>query len=219
VTTTPSKVSLFALVDGSAASDTRVAISAPDRLSWRLVVPDPKRLRVQPDSGTGPATVTLLPLPSDGERDDIVELVVYAGDVSTPATRLMVRVRSLSKLPTSPPFGAVDAPPPDPPIVLGGAGVQFHGWALDAFDSRGVQVEALDAAGRSVLLGSAPGTTMRPDVTKLFPNFHDVLRAGWVFTLTPKMIDSLKLPVTIRIFSQAGSGSRSEIGARRVAGF
>jgi len=215
VSTVPRKVSFFALTNGSASSHTEVTLSVPQDVTWRVVVPGDAPLRIEPDHGRGAATLALRPVPSSGPIDRKVEILVYVGNETFPTTTTLVRVRTFTSRPDTPPFGAVDKPPPGP-LTLDGP-LETEGWALDPFDSRGVRIEAVDPTGRTVILGEQRGTLSRPDVAALVPDTHDVFRPGWTFTVEPDALKPLALPIVLHFYSQSGDGRRTEIGVRTIS--
>ena len=214
VSTRPARLSVFATTNGERYSENSIALWSAPNGQWRVEVPAGNLFDVLPASGTGPATLHVVPRKHDSAIDKTVEVPIYLGGGNVPSTMLTVRFKSVTSAGTAAPFGFVDAPAD--PIVLGAGAVVLQGWALDDFDLRRVWVGRVDSSGKMVAVGDATREGMRPDVAAASPGSHDLFNCAWAFTLQPQVLNGVARPVVLHVFAEDGDGHRAEIGRRSI---
>jgi WD40 repeat protein len=132
----------------------------------------------------------------------------------------MVTVQVFVVAQNKPPFGAIETPGPDVPIVSGV--MAMTGWALDdTADLQSVQIyrtgrigDVVDPATGLVFVGSAPLIAgIRPDVQAAYPTLPHADKAGWgTLVLTNSIADGT---YTFTVTANDGS-STGIIGQRTV---
>src|SRR5262249_13857254 len=209
----PSRLSVFATLDGQRVSEATVALSAVT--PWRAEVSDPSLIAVEPQRGEGSVTLRIVPQPRRTAVDRAVTVFVRSAD---PQGGLMasfdVRLRLSESFAGSRPFGSVDFPASLE--VTAAAPVTLAGWALDGFSLRRVHGEGVAVDGRRTPLGDARRDGERPDVAGLFPNGHDRDRAGWTLSVDDATIGRLARPETVEIYAESSDGVRTRIGTRTL---
>lgn len=213
----PRKLSVFATNDAVRASDANVELTGAGDGSWRVDVPAPELFSVQPARGTGPATLRILPHKTEHDTDKIVEVLIRSDNsMRVLLATLTVRFKTMRAAGTASPFGSLDLPPGGSFTIQGPAPSVFQGWALDDFSLHRVWGEAVAVDGRRMRLGDATRDGVRPDVSRIFPNSHDLYNAGWALLVDPTTLTSLARPITVEVFAEDSDGHQSRIGVRTL---
>jgi len=215
----PENISVLVTLRANKPSDATVALDAPEVGDWHVESPAPDVFAVEPAQGNGSATIRIVPHAMDATLDRAFSVPVWAGhnDRAQTLALLKVRIRTTTASGAAPPFGSVDLPAD--PIVVGSAPVVLQGWALDDVSFRRVWAEGVDERGhRSVIAASVARGGERRDVSKAFPNAHDLFNAGWAIAIEPAVLVTLR-PSRIDVLAEDGDGNKAVVGTRRVQWF
>jgi hypothetical protein len=179
----------------------RLTQSGNGNVAWTATSTRPW-LRVSPESGTGPTTLTVSvtatsDLPAGGSVDGAITFAFNGA--STTTTAISVGLTVLTPGQTAAPMGALDTPTDNKTGVTGALPVT--GWVLDDIEVESVGICRTPVAGESASADSrcggyaqifiGPGVFIdgaRPDVQAAFPSYPLSARAGWGFMVLTNML-------------------------------
>jgi hypothetical protein len=213
ITIEPARRSVFVVKQQPRTASGSFSLWSAEGVRWRIEPPAPELFDVRPREGTGPATVEVVAAAVPTDVDRIVEVPIFEGAATVPATRFSVRFKSLAARPGQPPFGAVEGD--GQPAALVRPTMTFQGWALDELDLRRVWA-GYEKGGKMVAVAEATPSWMRPDVAGLFPNAHDTYNNAWLIYVGTSAFADVPRPVVLRFFAESGDGRRAEIGSRTI---